>query len=194
MPHDTPLRHDSAASPVIAVFGSSTLPPDAPACDAVRALGGALAARGAVVVSGGYAGIMGAVSEGARAAGGAVVGVTLARFTDRSPNRWLTDEVPSPDLWTRLRTLTEGPDAYVVAAGNLGTLTELFLTWNLAMLHEIPPRPIVLLGEHWHPFVAHLRESGLVPDAHLAMLAVAEDAAAAEAALAPVWEQAARAD
>lgn len=180
-----PLDQSSVFGPVIAVFGSSTLPPDSPACQAARDLGRRLAEQGAHVVNGGYAGIMGAISEGARTAGGSVVGVTLGTFTDRRPNEWLTHEIPEPDLWRRLRTLTESPDGYVVAAGNLGTLTELFLTWNLSMLSQVPARPIVLLGAHWGDFLAHLRSSGLVPDVHLDMLTVAADVDAAMAALAP---------
>ena len=158
--------------PTIVVFGSSTLAPDSPECQIVRALGQRLAEAGARVVSGGYAGVMGAISEGAHGAGGSVVGVTLGTFTDRRPNPWLTDEILAPDLYSRLRSLTETPDAYVVASGNVGTLTELFLTWNLAMLRLVPRRPIVLLGAHWHDLLDHLRDTRLVPDHHLDLLTV----------------------
>ncbi len=174
-------------APTIAVFGSSTLAADSPACQLVRQLGQRLAERGAHVVSGGYAGVMGAISEGAHGAGGRVRGITLGTFTDRGANRWLTEEELAPDLYTRLRVLTETPDGYVVASGNLGTLTELFLTWNLAMLQLLPPRPIVLLGAHWRELLAHLLQTGLVPQRHLDLLAVTEGVEDTLAALAPCF-------
>ena len=176
----------TASAPTIVVFGSSTLAADSPECQVVRALGQRLAESGARVVSGGYHGVMGAISEGAHGAGGAVLGVTLGAFADRRPNPWLTDEILAPDLYSRLRTLTETPDAYVVAAGNVGTLTELFLTWNLAMLHLVPQRPIVLLGTHWQDLLDHLRDTGLVPDHHLALLTVTHGVDDTLAALAVV--------
>lgn len=172
--------------PTIAVFGSSSLADNSPECQTVRALGQRLAEAGARVVSGGYAGVMGAISQGAHGAGGSVGGVTLGTFSDRQANPWLTDEILAPDLYSRLRSLTETPDAYVVASGNLGTLTELFLTWNLAMLHLLPPRPIILLGAHWQDLLDHLRDTRLVPDSHLALLTVTDGVDDTLAALAEV--------
>lgn len=92
----------------------------------------------------------------------------------------------APDLYSRLRSLTETPDAYVVASGNVGTLTELFLTWNLAMLRLVPRRPIVLLGAHWQDLLDHLRDTRLVPDHHLELVTVTHGVEDTCAALAMV--------
>ncbi len=58
----------------VAVFGSSRAAPESPTYNLARELGAALARRGAEVRCGGYAGVMAGVAEGARAAGGRVVG------------------------------------------------------------------------------------------------------------------------
>ena len=64
-----------------------------------RALGEALARRGATVRCGGYDGVMEAVASGARAGGGKVVGCTLAWFReDRNPNSQLTEISEADDL------------------------------------------------------------------------------------------------
>lgn len=64
------------------MFGSARLVPESQEYrDAVR-LGRLLAARGDVIVSGGYAGIMEAVSRGAHEAGGTVVGAMWRRLAD----------------------------------------------------------------------------------------------------------------
>ena len=33
--------------------------------------------------------------------------------------------------------------------GGSGTLTELFFSWELEKNKSIPPRPLILFGEHW---------------------------------------------
>ena len=66
----------TANSPVIAVFGASQTPPDHPDWDAAVRCGAALAAAGFAVATGGYGGIMEAVSRGAAEAGCHVIGYT----------------------------------------------------------------------------------------------------------------------
>ena len=169
---------------LIAVYGSSTLPADDPACLEVRRLGRLLAERGAAVMSGGYAGIMHAVGEGARAAGGEVIGVTVENFAMRPPSTALTRQLHAPDLFERLRTLITTATGYVVASGNIGTLTEFFLVWNLLAIDAQPPAPLVLLGDAWPGLIDYLRGSALVTnDRHLAMPTFARSAEEAIALL-----------
>ncbi|MGH9688456.1 MAG: LOG family protein, partial [Candidatus Acidiferrales bacterium] len=49
---------------IVTVFGGSRSKPDDPQYESARALGAALAQQGWVVCSGGYAGVMEAVSRG----------------------------------------------------------------------------------------------------------------------------------
>jgi len=64
---------------LITVFGGSRCSTDsAEYRDAVK-LGRLLAGQGFTVVCGGYGGVMEAVSRGARAAGGEVLGITLTQ-------------------------------------------------------------------------------------------------------------------
>src|SRR5215475_6667472 len=78
---------------IITVFGSSRpRESDADYAEA-RALGSALAETGYAVCSGGYAGVMEAVSRGAKEAGGKVYGVTAEFFTKAKTNAWVDVEV-----------------------------------------------------------------------------------------------------
>ena len=70
-------------SPVIAVYGSSTVRDGDPAWLRARELGRELARAGATVMTGGYGGIMEACSHGAHEAGGHVIGVTVELFETR---------------------------------------------------------------------------------------------------------------
>ena len=75
----------------ITVFGSSR--PEDGHADYAEALelGRALAAAGFAVCTGGYGGVMEAVSRGARESGGRVLAVTSTFFRPRA-NRWVEEE------------------------------------------------------------------------------------------------------
>src|SRR5947209_938402 len=62
----------------VTVFGSARVNEESQEYKDARRLGALLAGRGDVIVSGGYGGVMEAVSRGAREVGGQVVGVTVA--------------------------------------------------------------------------------------------------------------------
>ena len=79
------------SSPCIAVLGSSRAQPGDPVYAQALALGRALAEAGFAVCNGGYGGIMEAVSRGAGAAGGHVVGVTCSVY-GLAPNPWIAEE------------------------------------------------------------------------------------------------------
>ncbi len=155
-----------APRPVIAVFGSSTLRESSPGYAEARALGRALAAAGADVITGGYGGAMEACSRGASETGGHVIGVTVQLFEARGPaNRWVRERVHTPDLFERLRHIIGRSDGCVAVAGSLGTRTEVLRTWTLRSVQARPGAPRVLLGEPWAAWLEAHRAPGLVlPD------------------------------
>ncbi len=167
--------------PIVAVFGSSTVRETDANWDEVRRLGSALARHGLATMTGGYGGAMAAASRGAHEAGGHVIGVTVDLFEARGPvNRWVRERVHTPDLFERLRHLVHAADGYVVVAGSIGTLTELFLVWTMVSVSGREPAPIVLMGTQWHEWLALHREPGFVtPRLHdLVEVADTPDAAA----------------
>ncbi len=164
-----------ATTPIIAVYGSSTVREGDDAFHEAHVLGTALATRGAAVMTGGYDGVMAACSRGAHEAGGHVIGVTVELFERRGPvNPWVKERVHMPDLYARLDHLVDRADGFVVATGSIGTLTELFLTWTLLSVAARPPAPIVLMGSHWRPWIEAHRGPRLVPEPLLRHLIVAD--------------------
>jgi uncharacterized protein (TIGR00730 family) len=153
----------NAQRPLIAVFGSSTVRETDPAWRLGYALGGELARAGAGVMTGGYGGAMAACSRGANEAGGHVVGVTVELFEKRGPvNRWVHEQVHTPDLYERLRVIVSRADGFVTLPGSIGTLTELFLTWTLLSVNGRPTAPLVLLGDRWADYLDAHRHPELV--------------------------------
>ena len=98
---------------------------DAEACAAYE-VGRLLAGRGAVVICGGYTGVMAAVASGARSAGGTVVGVLSGRTReDASPD--LSIVLPTGLGEARNAVIVRSADAVIVVGGSWGTLSELAL-------------------------------------------------------------------
>jgi len=151
--------------PIVAVFGSSTTDPADPAWAVAAELGERLARAGFAVMNGGYQGSMEAVSEGARRAGGEVIGVTTSLFNHRPPNPHLTHREDTTTLLERLDYLVHVASGFVVLEGSIGTLAELFLAWNLLAVEGRPQAPLVCLGKPYAEFLRAASVPGLViPD------------------------------
>ncbi|MCX6747512.1 MAG: LOG family protein, partial [Candidatus Nomurabacteria bacterium] len=52
-------------------------------------------------------------------------------------------------------------NAVVVAPGGLGTMLELFYTWQLVQVHHICDIPIILLGEQWGGLLKWIKKEPL---------------------------------
>jgi len=141
----------------VTVFGSSEPPPGHALYEEARRVGALLARAGCVVINGGYGGVMEACSLGAREAEGHVIGITVASFDGRAPNRFLVEERREPDLYGRTRRLIEDSDAFIILAGRSGTLAELALVWALVRSGQMPDRPVALLGREWPELLDTLR-------------------------------------
>lgn len=89
-------------------------------------IGRLLAARGAVVVTGGLGGVMAAASRGASSAGGVALG--LLPGPDRSAaNPWLTVAVPTGMGELRNGLVVRAADVVIAVGGEYGTLAEVAL-------------------------------------------------------------------
>ena len=132
----------------IVCFGSSRVGPEHPATRTAHEVGRILAERGIAVVSGGYDGTMGAVSEGAASAGGVVIGVTTPIFSERRANPHVAVEWTEPDYLSRLSTLCRQAHGFVALPGGLGTLSEWVTAWCLLSIGQAVG-PLYLFEDPW---------------------------------------------
>ena len=131
----------------ICVYAASSQQSDTAYRSAAYRLGQLLASAGcSVVYGGGSAGSMGAIADGALAAGGEVVGI-LPRFM--ADLEWghpgLTKLELVEDMRERKHKLLTGSDAVIALPGGSGTLEELFEAITLKRL-GLYFNPIVLLN------------------------------------------------
>ncbi len=109
---------------------------------AATELGRGMATAGIrLVYGGGRVGLMGALADGALAAGGVVVGVIPEFLTHwEVAHDGISEMIVTDSMHTRKRRMFELSDAFVSLPGGLGTLDETIeiLTWRQLKLHNKP--------------------------------------------------------
>jgi uncharacterized protein (TIGR00730 family) len=143
---------------VVTVFGSSRPREGEADYEEARILGRALAKHGFAVCSGGYGGVMEAVSRGEKEASGRTVGVTADFFNNAKLNPWVDEEVRLQTWQERLFELIRRADAFVACKGGTGTLVELAVVWEMLNKSVMSAKPFAVLGEFWRPVVDRVRE------------------------------------
>ena len=145
----------------VCIYASSSDHAASDYTDDARRVGELLAQAGCeIVYGGGSRGSMGAVADGALAAGGRVVGI-LPRFM--ADLEWghpgLTHLELVGDMRERKHLLLSGSDAVLALPGGCGTLEELFEAITLKRL-GIYHKPIVLLNSrgYWSPLLKFMQE------------------------------------
>ncbi|MGV9982395.1 LOG family protein [Micromonospora wenchangensis] len=130
----------------ICVFCASSRTLDQRWLDLAAETGAELARRGHTLVSGGgCVGMMGALVDGARAAGGRTVGVIPQALVDLEVADLASDELLVTDgMASRKTVMIEKSDAFLTLPGGLGTLDELFEVWTTATL-AMHAKPMVLV-------------------------------------------------
>lgn len=146
-------------------------------------VGGMLAERGLeTVYGGGSVGVMGALADGALAAGGAVIGVIPRRLVESEiAHAGLTKLHIVETMHERKAIMSELSDAVIALPGGSGTLDELFelFTWRQLGLHDKPIGLLDIAG-YWQPLLAFLHHAvneRFLPAEDLDTLLVEPDAA-----------------
>jgi uncharacterized protein (TIGR00730 family) len=118
---------------------------------------GALAAQACVdiVYGGGRIGLMGALAEGALAAGGRVVGIIPQHLEVlEAGHREASEYLVVDSMHARKQLMAERSDAFCALPGGLGTLDETFeiITWRQLKLHD---KPVILVNIEgfWDPLL-----------------------------------------
>ena len=143
---------------IVTVFGSSRPREGEADYEEARVLGRALAKHGFAVCSGGYGGVMEAVSRGTKEAGGKTYGVSAEFFKNAKLNSWIDTEVRVKTWEERLFELIRLADGFVACKGGTGTLVELAVVWEMLNKSVMNGKPFAVLGNFWQPVLDRARE------------------------------------
>ncbi len=136
----------------VTIFGSAKPKPGEEEYETAYKLGSLLGKNGFSVCSGGFQGIMDAVSKGVTENGGEAIGVTVDLFS-AEPSSYLTKEIKCNTLFSRIEKMVELGDAYVILSGGTGTLVEFSIVWEYVNKNLMPSKPIFAHGEMWKPMI-----------------------------------------
>ena len=132
----------------ITVFGSAFPKNGEKQYNIAYQLGKLIAEKGFDVVTGGYRGIMEAVSKGAKDNGGMATGITL-NYVKSKPNEYLDKIISCDTLFERITKLVELGDAYIILQGGTGTLLELAVVWEYLNKNLMITKPVVCHSKMW---------------------------------------------
>jgi len=141
----------------ITVFGSSKPVEADEQYKLAYELGSQLAKKGFDVCTGGFFGIMEAVSKGAVENGGEAIGVTV-NIWGLDANKYLTNEIKCSSLFERVNKLIETGNGYVILQGGTGTLLELATVWELSNKGIMDKKPIACHSSMWEEITSVMNE------------------------------------
>jgi len=145
------------ANKIITIFGTGRTKSGDEIFNLASRTGRLLAQAGFTIANGGYGGTMLAAAEGARLAGGEVVGVTCSAFGGKA-NEYISREIVTASLDKRLDKLIELGAGYVVLPGGTGTLLELAMIWELKNKGFLQQdKPVIIIGDFWKELINTVR-------------------------------------
>jgi uncharacterized protein (TIGR00725 family) len=124
-----------------------------------------MAQMGLTVYNGGGPGVMRASTEGAKSAGGKVIGVTYypdtphSHFEGRDPQNFFDEEIVTSDYFDRTKQLLILSDIHIVFRGGTGTISEFGMAWAASRIRAGQERPIILFGAFWKTLIENFKRN-----------------------------------
>lgn len=147
------------------IFGSARIKPESKGYNEVFTLARYLAWEGIDVLTGGGPGLMEAANKGAKLGKEEKqtkilsYGISIELEFEPTPNKHLDVKRHHHKFSSRLDDFMRLSHSIVVTPGGVGTLLELFFTWQLVQVGHIQPRPLVLMErDFWKDLIKWLKD------------------------------------
>jgi len=139
----------------VTIFGSARMKKGSIVYRQIHGLGKMLAEMGIDIVTGGGPGIMAAASNGHKEGrknknnGSHAIGLEIKLPKEQKTNDGVDILRKFKRFSNRLDNFMLLSNVIVVAPGGVGTLLELFYSWQLVQVNQICHIPIILIGKHY---------------------------------------------
>jgi uncharacterized protein (TIGR00730 family) len=169
----------------VTIFGSARIDSKSPYYEEVENLAEGLAMKGVDIVTGGGPGLMEAANRGAQkgSKGARSIGLPIQLPFEPDSNSHIDVKSEHKRFSSRLDEFLRISHAVVVTQGGIGTLLELFYTWQLMQVNHIKPRPFFLLGTGamWPSFMQWMedwpKKLGLISQSDLKRIIITKSVA-----------------
>lgn len=152
----------------VCIFGSARIKADDEIYLLTERLAYMLGERGIDVLTGGGPGLMEAANKGVRAGKASSgsksksYGITIELNRFEQPSEHLDIKHHHKKFSSRLDDFMRLSNAIVVVQGGIGTLLELFFSWQLLQVGHMPERPIILVDKvFWEGIVEWMKSRQL---------------------------------
>ena len=152
----------------VTVFGSSRVKKNDIIYKQTKKLAFLLGKKGIDVVTGGGPGLMQAANEGHQLGNKKTgkrahsIGIGVKLLWKQKFNKAVQYKKEFNRFSQRLDEFMLFSNAIVVMPGGLGTLLELFYSWQLVQVHHICDIPIILMGDTWRGLLKWIKKDPLV--------------------------------
>lgn len=149
----------------VALFGSSRIKKNDPIYKQVKRIGEELAKNKIDIVTGGGPGLMEAANEGHKLGRTddtvRSIGIGIKLPWEQGFNDYVEYKKEFERFSKRLDEFMLLSNAIIVAPGGIGTMLELFYSWQLVQVHHICDTPIILIGKQWKGFLNWMKKEPL---------------------------------
>ncbi len=149
----------------VAIFGSARIKPNDPRYKLVYRLAKMIAEKEIDIVTGGGPGLMDAASrghhKGRKGNGSESIGLTIQLPREQSDGYHLDIKKDFERFSKRLDSFMSLSNVVVVAPGGIGTILELFYTWQLIQVKQVCEMPIILLDDKWDELIEWVKKGPL---------------------------------
>lgn len=147
----------------VCIFGSARIKPESQLYQQAYDLATELSKRGVDIVTGGGPGLMEAANKAAKDVGSKSrsIGLPIELPFESDANTHLDVKHHHRRFSSRLDEFMRISHAIIVTPGGIGTILELFYTWQLIQVDHIKPRPIILMGEMWKGLLDYMNKNPL---------------------------------
>ncbi len=137
---------------IITIFGSSDITEKSTEYRRAFELGALLGKNGFDIATGGYEGIMKAVSEGASFHSVRRIGILTDDLPHRTPNSFNSEVIKTKDYFERLRKLVDIGSAYIAFDGSWGTMLEICAIISLSK-RNLLNKKMICVAERWKEII-----------------------------------------
>lgn len=149
----------------VVIFGSARIKKGDKTYKQVYELAKGIGKAGADIVTGGGAGLMEAASKGHEDGTPhneyKTIGLNIKLPFEQKANKHLDIVEEFEQFSDRLNTFVGISNVIVVAEGGIGTVLELFFSWQLMQVKHIWKMPIILIGDMWGDLIKWIRKRQL---------------------------------
>ncbi len=148
----------------VTIFGSARIKPNSKEYKQIYTIGKMLGKRGMDLITGGGPGLMEAASKGhaegmkLKKTKAHTIGLAIKIPKEQKVNKSVKIVKTFKHFSERLDNFMLLSNAIIVAPGGVGTLLELFYSWQLVQTKQICNIPIILLGEQWKSLINWLEK------------------------------------